>query len=55
MTVIEPVSGRRQATSRTVGCNYQSIFVMVIVSVFLLGGISTRLAYLQIIEGSRNR
>lgn len=55
MTLIQPASGRRQGSSRTVGRNYQAIFVMLIVSVFLLGGIGTRLAYLQIIEGSRNR
>lgn len=55
MTVIQPASGGRQATSRTVGRNYQSLFVMLIVSVFLLGGIGSRLAYLQIIEGTRNR
>lgn len=55
MTVIQPASGGRQVSSRTVGRNYQSIFVMLIVSVFLLGGIGSRLAYLQIVEGSRNR
>jgi penicillin-binding protein 2 len=55
MTLIQPASGRRQGSSRTVGRNYQAIFVMLIVSVFLLGGIGSRLAYLQIIEGSRNR
>ncbi len=55
MTVIQPASGGRQVSSRTVGRNYQSIFVMLIVSVFLLGGIGSRLAYLQIIEGTRNR
>lgn len=55
MTLIQPASGRRQGSSRTVGRNYQAIFVMLIVSAFLLGGIGSRLAYLQIIEGSRNR
>lgn len=55
MTVIQPASGGRQVSSRTVGRNYQSIVVMLIVSVFLLGGIGSRLAYLQIIEGTRNR
>jgi penicillin-binding protein 2 len=55
MTVIQPASGGRQVSSRTVGRNYQSLFVMLIVSVFLLGGIGSRLAFLQIIEGSRNR
>lgn len=55
MTLIQPASGRRQGSSRTVGRNYQAIFVMLIVSAFLLGGIGSRLAYLQIIEGSHNR
>lgn len=55
MTVIQPSDRGRQITSRTVGRNYQSIFVMLIVSVFLLGGIGSRLAYLQLIEGNRNR
>ncbi len=55
MTVLPPVSEGRQSTTRTVGRNYQSLFVMLIVSVFLLGGIGSRLAYLQLVEGNRNR
>jgi penicillin-binding protein 2 len=55
MTVIQPSDRGRQPTPRTVGRNYQSIFVMLIVSVFLLGGIGSRLVYLQLIEGNRNR
>lgn len=55
MTVIQQSDRGRKPTPRTVGRNYQSIFVMLIVSVFLLGGIGSRLAYLQLIEGSRNR
>ena len=55
MTVIQPTSRGRQTTSRTVGRNSQSLFVMLIVSVFLLEGMGSRLAYLQIVEGSRNR
>ena len=55
MTVIQPSSRGRQVTPRTVGRNYQSLFVMLIVSVFLLGGIGSRLAYLQLVEGNRNR
>lgn len=55
MTVIQPSDRGRQPTPRTVGRNYQSLFVMLIVSVFLLGGIGSRLAYLQLIEGTRNR
>jgi penicillin-binding protein 2 len=55
MTVIQPSSVGRQTTSRTVGRNYQSVFVMLFVSIFLLGGIGSRLAYLQLIQGERNR
>lgn len=54
MTAIQPASGGRP-TPRTVGRNYQSLFVMLLVSVFLLGGIGSRLAFLQLIQGNRNR
>ncbi len=55
MTLIQTSSPGSHTTSRNVGCHYQSLFVMLIVSVFLLGGIGSRLAYLQLIEGDRNR
>lgn len=55
MTIIQSSSGRRQSTPRTVGRNYQSLFVMLLVSVFLLGGIGSRLTYLQLLQGNRNR
>jgi len=55
MTVIQPYSLGRTSTSRTVGRNYQSLFVMLFVSLFLLGGIGSRLAYLQLIQGDSNR
>ncbi len=55
MTVIQPSSVGRQTTPRTVGRNYQSLVVMLIVSLFLLGGMGSRLAYLQLIQGERNR
>jgi len=45
----------RQITPRTVGRNYQSLFVMLLVSIFLLGGMGSRLAYLQLVQGERNR
>lgn len=54
MTVIQPSSGGRP-TPRTVGRNFQSVFLMLFVSLLLLGGLGSRLAYLQIIEGTRNR
>jgi penicillin-binding protein 2 len=50
---ISPVG--RQITPRTVGRNYQSLFVMLLVSIFLLGGMGSRLAYLQLVQGERNR
>ncbi len=55
MTVIQPSSGGRQPTPRTVGRNYQALFVMLFVSLFLLGGIGSRLAYLQLVQGENNR
>ncbi|HEY9609647.1 penicillin-binding protein 2 [Allocoleopsis sp.] len=55
MTVFQPSSGRRQPTPRTVGRNYQPLFVMLFVSLFLLGAMGSRLAYLQLIQGTRNR
>ncbi len=54
MTVIQPSSGGRP-TPRTVGRNLQSVFLMLFVSLLLLGGLGSRLAYLQIVEGTRNR
>lgn len=54
MTLIQsaPLTSR---TKRTVGRFYQSLSVMLAISAVMLGGISTRLAYLQLVEGSRNR
>ena len=40
---------------RTVGRQYQSIVMMLLISFVLLGAIGGRLAYLQLIQGSRNR
>lgn len=45
----------QQSNARTVGRQYQSLIVMLMISVLMLGGISTRLAYLQLIQGERNR
>jgi penicillin-binding protein 2 len=55
MTVIQPSSLGRTSNTRTVGRNYQSLFVMLFVSLFLVGGIGSRLAHLQLIQGTRNR
>lgn len=48
-----PVSTRD--TTRTVGRDYQAVVLMVIVSLLLLGGFGSRLAYLQLVQGDENR
>lgn len=55
-TALQPTSkvGRKQ-TPRTVGLSYQSVFIMLLISLLLLGGIGSRLAYLQLVEGERNK
>lgn len=40
---------------RTVGRQYQSVVIMLLLSLVMLGGIGSRLAYLQLVQGSRNR
>lgn len=45
----------QQNNARTVGRRYQSLIVMLIVTVAMLGGIASRLAYLQLLQGDRNR
>ncbi len=40
---------------RTVGRQYQSVFIMLMLSLVMLGGIGSRLAYLQLVQGERNR
>ncbi|NEZ57885.1 penicillin-binding protein 2 [Adonisia turfae] len=40
---------------RTVGRQYQSVIMMLFVSLVMLGGIGSRLFYLQLVEGERNR
>lgn len=54
-TTLQPTSrvGRKQ-TPRTVGLHYQSVIIMFVVSLVLLGGIGSRLAYLQLAEGEKN-
>lgn len=56
MTLVQsPPSVASQHTPRTVGRRFQSLAVMLLVSVVMLGGIGSRLAYLQLVEGARNR
>ncbi len=45
----------KQTSTLTVGRNFQAVLLMVGVSVFMVGGIVSRLTYLQINEGQRNR
>ena len=40
---------------RTVGRHYQSVIIMLLLSLVMIGGIGSRLAYLQLIQGERNR
>lgn len=55
MTLMRKNSVGTQPIPRTLGGNYQSVIVMVLISLFLLGGIGSRLAYLQLFEGKRNQ
>jgi len=41
--------------ARTVGQRYQSVIIMFLVTLALLGGIGSRLAYLQLVQGEQNR
>lgn len=45
----------RLSGSRTVGTGYQALVLMALVSLFLVGAVGSRLAYLQLVEGDRNR
>ncbi|MEC4892441.1 MAG: penicillin-binding protein 2 [Oscillatoria sp. PMC 1051.18] len=56
MTIIQSGSklGRRP-TPRTVGSQYQSLIMMLLISLLLLGGIGFRLFYLQLVQGEQNR
>lgn len=40
---------------RTVGRQYQSVVIMLLLSFVMIGGIGSRLAYLQLVQGDRNR
>jgi penicillin-binding protein 2 len=57
LTQNAPVSqtSNNTRTARTVGRQFQSVLVMAMISLAMLGGIGSRLAYLQIVQGDRNR
>lgn len=50
-----PSKTNSNKSSRTVGRSSQSIVLMLIISVLMLGGLGSRLGYLQLVEGPRNR
>ncbi|HEY9644755.1 MAG TPA: penicillin-binding protein 2 [Chroococcidiopsis sp.] len=55
LTQQRPVTTISQPPSRSVGRHYQSVMVMLMISLALLGGIGSRLGYLQLVQGDRNR
>ncbi len=48
-------SGYQKPTNRTVGRDFQSVGLLAFFSLFLLLGLGSRLAYLQIVAGNTNR
>ncbi|MFB2835422.1 penicillin-binding protein 2 [Floridanema evergladense] len=55
MALIQSSSLDKQQKTRSVGRSYQSLIVMLIISLLLVGTLGSRLAYLQLVEGKRNR
>jgi penicillin-binding protein 2 len=55
MTLTQPTAIAQQTAPRSLGRQYRSVFLMLVISLLLLGGIGSRLVYLQLIEGERNR
>lgn len=55
MTLMQSSSFRAPSTPRTVGQKYQSVVMMIAISLVMICGIGTRLAYLQLIQGDTNR
>ena len=49
-----PSSKVEKKGGRTVGRQYQSVIMMLFLSLVMLGGIGSRLFYLQLVEGDRN-
>lgn len=46
---------KKNNTARNVGDRYQSLFIMLGITLLMFGGIGSRLAYLQIVRGSQYR
>ncbi|MBD2072956.1 penicillin-binding protein 2 [Phormidium sp. FACHB-592] len=55
MTLTQPSTVVTQTTPRTVGRRYQSIALMLGVSLVMMVGMGSRLVYLQLVEGDRNQ
>ena len=48
-------NSKKNNTARNVGDRYQSLFIMLGITLLMFGGIGSRLAYLQIVRGSQYR
>lgn len=55
MSILRSARINKNLTTRNVGKGSQSLFIMLGISLLLFGGIGSRLAYLQIVEGTRYR
>ena len=56
MTIIQPfVLPKKRQANREVKQSHRAFSIMCLISVILLGGIGSRLAYLQLIDGATNR
>ena len=55
MNLMESYSVSHKATTRTVGQSYQSLLIIAIVTLTLVGGLGSRLAYLQLVEGKHHQ
>jgi penicillin-binding protein 2 len=55
MTLTQPSVIGSQTPTRTVGRSFQAVIVIAGISLLMLGGIGSRLAYLQLVEGKTNR
>jgi penicillin-binding protein 2 len=55
MSLVPRPSVGSQKVTRTVGKSYQSLIIMLLITLVMLGGIGARLAYLQLSQGERHR
>lgn len=55
MTLLQFVLIDRKVSTRSVGKSYQSIIMMLVITLLMVGAIGARLTYLQLIQGERNR